>query len=154
MKKLTALCLALTLVLGLAACSGGNGAEGGTEYDPVSTAQALLDSGAFSEVLVALDADLIPSLYGLEDGPELAAVYTSTGATAEEVAVMRFSDQESADAALKALETRVSDQKAACEGYLPAELPKLDKAIVRASGKTVLLVVAADYDKVQAALET
>ena len=109
MKKLFSLCVALAFTLILAACSGG-GAPAGA-YDPDATAQALLDSGAFSEALEALDADLISSLYGLESQPEAAAVYTSTGATAEEIAVLVFSTQEEADDARKALEARVSDQK-------------------------------------------
>ena len=140
------LCLALT------ACGGG-GAVGQTPYDPETAAQALLDSGAFSEALEALDADLISSLYGLESQPEAAAVYTSTGATAEEIAVLVFSTQEEADDARKALEARVSDQKDACEGYLPAELPKLEQAIVKESGSSVLLVVANDSQAAQAALD-
>lgn len=112
-----------------------------------------LDSGAFSETLEALDADLISSLYGLESQPEAAAVYTSTGATAEEIAVLVFSTQEEAANARKALEARVSDQKDACEGYLPSELPKLEQAIVKESGSSVLLVVANDSQAAQAALD-
>ena len=49
MKKLFSLCVALAFTLILAACSGG-GAPAGA-YDPDATAQALLDSGAFSETL-------------------------------------------------------------------------------------------------------
>ena len=136
MKKLFSLCVALAFTLILAACSGG-GAPAGA-YDPDATAQALLDSGAFSEAL---------------EEPEAAAVYTSTGATAEEIAVLVFSTQEEADDARKALEARVSDQKDACEGYLPAELPKLEQAIVKESGSSVLLVVANDSQAAQAALD-
>ena len=44
------LCLALT------ACGGG-GAVGQTPYDPETAAQALLDSGAFSDALDTVDQD-------------------------------------------------------------------------------------------------
>ena len=71
----------------------------------------------------------------------------------EEIAVLVFSTQEEADDARKALEARVSDQKDACEGYLPAELPKLEQAIVKESGSSVLLVVANDSQAAQAALD-
>ena len=67
--------------------------------------------------------------------------------------VLVFSTQEEADDARKALEARVSDQKDACEGYLPAELPKLEQAIVKESGSSVLLVVANDSQAAQAALD-
>ena len=151
MKKFLTLGAALALALALTACSGGG--KTAADYDPAAASRALLDSGAFSETLEALDADLVPGLYGLETAPDEAAVYTSTGATAEEVAVLRFADQAAADAALTALETRVADQKEACQDYLPAEIPKLEQAIVKESGKTVLLVVASDYDKAQSALD-
>ncbi|MFQ8758693.1 MAG: DUF4358 domain-containing protein [Intestinimonas sp.] len=56
-------------------------------------------------------------------------VYTSTGATAEEIAVLVFSTQEEADDARKALEARVSDQKDACEGYLPLSFPSWSRPL-------------------------
>lgn len=150
MKKYVSLLTAMAILLSLCACGSG-GAE--KEYDPASTASALLDSGAFSETLEPLDADLVAPLYGLDTQPTDSAVYTSTGATTEEIAVLKFGDKKAADAALEALKNRVSDQKDACQGYLPKELPKLDKAIVKESGNSVLLVVAADMDKAQSALD-
>lgn len=152
MKGWTTLCAGLALALALSACAGGEGG-GAAGYDPGDTARALLDSGAFSEELESLDADLIVGLYGLEEAPAEAAVYTSTGATAEEIAVLRYGGEEGARAALDALETRVADQKEACRNYLPDELPKLEEAIIKQSGDTALLVVAADAQAAQNALD-
>ena len=59
------LCLALT------ACGGG-GAVGQTPYDPETAAQALLDSGAFSDALDTVDQDTAAALYGI-DAEELPA---------------------------------------------------------------------------------
>lgn len=53
------LCLALT------ACGGG-GAVGQTPYDPETAAQALLDSGAFSDALDTVDQDTAAALYGID----------------------------------------------------------------------------------------
>lgn len=150
MKKLIPILGTLILLVSLCACSSGGGEK---DYDPAATAKALLDSEAFSEPLEPLDADLVSSLYGLENEPTEAAVYTSTGATAEEIAVLKFGDKKAADDALKALNDRIANQKDACEGYLPKEIPKLDTAIVKESGNSVLLVVAAAVDKAQAALD-
>lgn len=127
MKKLFSLCVALAFTLILAACSGG-GAPAGA-YDPDATAQALLDSGAFSEALEALDADLISSLYGLESQPEAAAVYTSTGATAEEIAVLVFSTQEEADDARKALEARYPTRRTPARGTSPLSFPSWSRPL-------------------------
>lgn len=150
MRKSCAAMAALFLLL--AGCAGAP-TGGAAEFVPAATAQALLDSAAFSETLEALDADLITGVYGLTAEPKEAAVYTSTGATAEEVVVLTFEKTEDADAALTALTKRVADQREACDGYLPLELPKLDGAVVKQAGASVLLVVAADYDAVTAALD-
>lgn len=140
---------ALALALLLSACAGKPAAE----YDPAKTARALLDSEAFSETLEALEPDFLPDVYGVGGTASDSAIYASTGATAEEVLVLVFENQEDADAAKTALEKRVEDQKAACEGYLPLEIPKLDDAIVKQSGSSVLLVVANDYAAARKALD-
>ena len=138
------LCLALT------ACGGG-GAVGQTPYDPETAAQALLDSGAFSDALDTVDQDTAAALYGIDaDTITGSAVYTSLSAGAEEIAVLVLTDE---DAALDGLEARVADQKAVLESYQPDEVSKLDSAIVEQRGNSVLLAVAADAEKARAALD-
>ena len=81
------LCLALT------ACGGG-GAVGQTPYDPETAAQALLDSGAFSDALDTVDQDTAAALYGIDaDTITGSAVYTSLSAGAEEIAVLVLTDE-------------------------------------------------------------
>ena len=139
------LCLALT------ACGGG-GAVGQTPYDPETAAQALLDSGAFSDALDTVDQDT--ALYGIDaDTITGSAVYTSLSAGAEEIAVLVLTDEDAAAAALDGLEARVADQKAVLESYQPDEVSKLDSAIVEQRGNSVLLAVAADAEKARAALD-
>ena len=109
------LCLALT------ACGGG-GAVGQTPYDPETAAQALLDSGAFSDALDTVDQDTAAALYGIDaDTITGSAVYTSLSAGAEEIAVLVLTDEDAAAAALDGLEARVADQKAVLESYQPDE---------------------------------
>ena len=126
------LCLALT------ACGGG-GAVGQTPYDPETAAQALLDSGAFSDALDTVDQDTAAALYGIDaDTITGSAVYTSLSAGAEEIAVLVLTDEDAAAAALDGLEARVADQKAVLESYQPDEVSKLDSAIVEQRGNSVL----------------
>ena len=140
--------LALTFVLLLCACGGE------TPYEPAATADALLESGAFSEHLESIDQDVACLLYGLDESTVTdSAVYGSTGATAEELAVFTLTDEEAAEAARAALETRISDQRAAYESYIPEEVTKLDVAILDIRGSSVLLVVAADIEAAEAALD-
>lgn len=152
-SKLTArfLPLAAALCLLLSACGGGGDA---TPFDPASAAQALRDSGAFTEALEETDLDTSCMLYGLDaDTVSGCAVYTSLSAGAEEIAVLTLKDKEGADAALAALKTRVEDQTEALRDYQPGEVSKLENAIVEQRGNSVLLAVAADHDAAQAAVD-
>ena len=81
-------------------------------------------------------------------------MYTSLTAGAEELAVLTLSGEEAAKTALSALEQRVADQKEALRSYQPEEVAKLDQAIVKQQGNSVLLVVAADQKAVQSVLDT
>ena len=117
-------------------------------------AQALLDSGAFSDALDTVDQDTAAALYGIDaDTITGSAVYTSLSAGAEEIAVLVLTDEDAAAAALDGLEARVADQKAVLESYQPDEVSKLDSAIVEQRGNSVLLAVAADAEKARAALD-
>ena len=151
MKRILPVMLALCLCL--TACGGGED-EG---YDPANTAQALLDSGAFSQALDALDKDTAcEALYGgLDpDTVEECAVYASLSAGAEEIAVFKLSGAEAAETALTALEDRVAEQREALESYQPEEVGKLDSAIVERKGNTVVLVVAEDHELARSTLDS
>ena len=80
----------------------------------------------------------------------------NTGVSLEELAIFTLTDGEAAEAALTALEYRVEDQKESAAdyaGYLQNELPKLEGAVTRQRGNSVLLVIAADYGPVNDFLE-
>lgn len=150
MKKILCGILAAALCLSLGACGGDKKAA---DFVPADTAKALMDGGAFSESLTEIDKATACTLYGIDEAAvKDSAVYGSTGATAEEVAVFTFAGSDDAKTALTALETRVSDRKDALKDYQPAEISKLDGAIVEARGGSVLLVVASDYDAARKAL--
>ena len=118
MKKLLIFLSALALMT-LAACGGSSSQA---DFDPSELADALRDSGCFCKV------------------------YLGTGATAEEIAVVECTDKDAASAAAEAFDKRVESQIKAYENYVPSELTKLDKAIVRSSGSYAVYVTAADAD--------
>lgn len=151
MKKLLCGILSLALCLSLAACGGKDPAP----FEPEADAQTLLNSdGVFSEGLEAIDASAACALYGIDEATVTsAAVYGSTGATAEELAIFAFSSAEDAKAAQTQLQYRVEDRTEELRDYLPNELPKLEKAVIQVRGASVLLVVAADYGPVNDFLE-
>lgn len=150
MKKL--ICGVLVSVLLLAACAGCAKTEPEPSFAPLETVQALLDSGAFSETLEELDPTLLFSLSGEAEDYEGSVLYYSTGATSEAAAVIATRDASQAAEAEKVLEAWVENQIEAVRNYQPAEVEKLEHAIIETRGNTVLLAVAADWEKAQAAV--
>ena len=156
MKKIVSLLLALVLTLALTACGGGE--SGQSAYSP-DQVQAMADAGAFSETLEELDGDTAFALYRLADyglsREDLTdcAVLRSSGATCEEGAVLVFVGEDQADQGRKALESYVQNQITSNRDYRPAEIPKLEDAILEQAGDSVVLVVAADTEAARTALE-
>ncbi|MEG2097751.1 MAG: DUF4358 domain-containing protein, partial [Pseudoflavonifractor sp.] len=126
-KKL--LPLVLVLALTLSACGK---APAAAPYDPQAVTKAVLDSGAFSVALEELDASLLLDFEG--NGIDPASVtgskaYSASGLT-EQVAVLVLSDADIAAATVEVLKTYLTDLKESYKTYAPAELPKLDSAIL------------------------
>ena len=132
MKKIFVM---LALALTLTACGGGAGNS--DRYEAAQTA-AMAEAGAFSEELEEVDADTAFALYRLA-GAGLSREDLKAGA-----------DQ--AEAARGALEDYVQSQIDANTDYRPAEIPKLESALVDRRGETLLLVVASDLDAAKGAV--
>ena len=154
MKKLMGLMMAFVCVLTMAACG-----EPEPEAFTLETLTAVQSAGAFSEELEELDADTAFMLYRLEDyGLERAdlvdcAVLRSAGATCEEGAVLILSDADKAEKAAEALGSYLEDQIESNEDYRPAEIPKLEGAVLMTRGKSILLAVANDAAAVRSVFE-
>ncbi len=150
MGKVRAALTAGLLCLFLAGCGGAR-----EPFDPAGTARALLDApGVFSEELTQLEQPVVDQLYGLGDSGAVETVcWYSTGATAEEVTVLRFESEDAAEAFVDRAWDHIAQQKEANETYRPQEMPKLEKAVVEQRGETLLVLVAADYEAAQAILK-
>ena len=149
---------ALASLLCLLALAGGGGQKAPDVYETADV-QAMADAGAFSETLEELDGDTAFALYRLS-GAGLSredltdcAVLRSAGATCEEGAVLVFSSADQAETAAAALKDYVQNQIGENEDYRPAEIPKLEAAIVEQRENTVLLAVASDPEAARSAVE-
>lgn len=148
-KRGAATVLALLLAVSLAACGG----KETKEFDAESTPKALMDAGAFSEELEELEEDILLRLYELDESKVTAAAgFGSTGLTAEEVAVFEMTDEQAAEDAELLLQAHLEYQIESNVDYRPKEMPKLEKAVVERRGKTLLFLVAADYEAANSAL--
>lgn len=152
LSKLMILAAALCLLLG--ACS--SPAESGTTaFDPETATQAVLDSGAFSVELTELDAAMLYDFsgYGLDASTLTASKAYSASGFAEQVSVTVWKDEASAQAAVDMFKTYLEDMAATYKDYAPAEVSKLENAVLEQRGTSVLLAVANDADAVKTAVE-
>ncbi len=151
-KKIIALALSLILSLCLfAGCAGSSDKDidGDALYSDLRTLE-------FADELVDMDMAAIENYYFFDDTGviEKARVCKSaSGATAEEIAVITVKSSSDAEAVKKALRMRVDDLAFSFENYVPAEMDKINSAIVTSSGRTVVLAVIDDPDSAQAVID-
>ena len=157
MKKFLTGVLALALALGLSACGGEN--DSGSAPYGAGDVETVVNAGAFSEELEELDGDTAFVLYRFSDyglsreDLKECAVQRSAGATCEEGAVLVFADADKAKTAADALKAYIQNQIDANEDYRPAEIPKLEGAMVDQREESLLLVVANDLEAAKDALK-
>ena len=149
MKKL--LPLTLSLLLLLSAC-GGSSAK---TYDPQTATQALVDAEAFSVPLEELDASLLYDFqgYGIDADKLTTSLALSASGYAEQVSVTLWKTEDDAKAAADAFDEYLLDMEETYRSYAPLESDKLSHAIVSRRGTSVLLVVPADVNAAQKAVD-
>lgn len=152
-KRVKPISLLLALSLTLSACGGGGGQA--ASFDPETTCEALLDSGAFSTQLEELEPALLYDFegYGLEEGAVTGGLAYSASGLTEQVAVLKCRDEAAAEETEALLETYLADAKTAFADYAPAEAGKLENAILERREDTVLLVVPNDADAAEKAVD-
>lgn len=136
--------------LTLTACSGSKAKE----VDVAKTADELNSSVITSDTLTETKSEMLGSIYFFEDGQVVnSKVYMSGNATADEIVVAECKDEDTAKKVAELLNTRVSNQKELFSTYNADEAAKLEKAIVKSSGKYAVLCVCDDYDKAESILK-
>lgn len=122
--------------------------------DTDTAAQSLLNNLTFSDELTKISAETMSRIYSVEAADVVkSAVYISTGATAEEIAVFEAADAEAASRIKTALSQRIQEQQEAYQNYNPQELDKLSKAILQSRDNYVILCVAQDAEATKAQVE-
>ena len=118
------------------------------ETDIEGIADALRNEIAYKDELSEIDLDTAAMIFSFGDARiDKAVIYESTGATAEEIAVLECASEDDAKKVAQAVEMRVSEQKDAFEDYVPEELNKLSAAVIVTRGNTVILSVSDEPEK-------
>ena len=137
MKKALALVFILVLSAALAAC----GSSSSNGLDAQALADELMEKVEFVDELSPVKSEMVPKLYGIDDAQE-AYVYMGSGATAEEVAVFKFADQQAAKDGLSKLQDYIAARKDSFANYIPGEVARLDNAVIKQSGEYLALCVS------------
>lgn len=152
MKKIIAammVCLTLFTVTG---CSREKKED--RVIDVHTMAQSLLNDITYEDQLTQVEGNMFQMIYGIaEDDIEEYEAYVSTGATAEEITVIKAKDKATAEAIEEKLSERVAAQKASFESYIPKEVEKLEEAIVYQEGVYVILSISNESDKAENIVE-
>ena len=148
--------IAVVLALVIAALTVFTGCEGETEpvvIDIDAVAKSIYEGVKFDDELAKLDSEAVKYLYGIEDGIS-AVVYIGSGATAEEIAVFDAGDDAGGEMLQKTVEKHITDQIESYRNYVPAEVARLEKAVIVREGRYVLLCVTDDTAAAKGIMET
>ena len=142
-KTLAGLMVFITLITALVACGGEE--DKNFVMDGAAVAKSLLDGITFDDTLAEVPAAAATTVYGVDAGVSVTA-YMGSGATAEQIAVFEAADDAAATALVEKMEAYIARQIETYKGYVPTEVPRLEKAIIQSKGKYVILCVTADTD--------
>lgn len=150
-KKIATIMVLLTLVTATG-CSEEKKED--RVIDVHTMAQSLLNDITYEDQLTQVEGNMFQMIYGIpsEDITEYEA-YVSTGATAEEIAVIKAKDEATAESIEKTLTERVEAQKSSFASYIPKEVEKLDEAVVYQEGVYVILSISNDDEKAESIIE-
>lgn len=145
MKKSVTL-VSLILVFSMAFAMTGCGSAKEMSVSEVSG--RLLKEIAYQDDLSKVDLDTAAMFLNLADiDIKEAAIYETSGWTAEEIVVIEGATSADADKARAMLETRLEEQKNNYVDYVPEEMDKLYAAVLVESGNFAILSVSNEPDK-------
>lgn len=150
MKKSTSLIAGfMALSMLLSACTSGGEAK---DIDVAATSKSMMEATTFSDDMVLLSEKVVANYYDLENVDEMAVYICPTGGYAEEVALFKAKDGKAEDLKTEA-QAHIDARKAEFEGYVPAEVFKLENAKILTNGNYVAVIVADDTAQATAEFE-
>ena len=144
-KTIITFAAAMFAAFSLTACQGGSSK---TSIDVSSLADDLNAKTIKSDTLTETSSDMLSTIYFFENGQVSEnKAFMSSGATADEICVVKCVDENAAKAVTELFQTRVNNQSKLYESYNADEVGKLGDAIIKSSGSYAVLVVCDDYDE-------
>ena len=85
---------------------------------------------------------------------EMSVFICGSGAYPDELAVFKFNDEAAAKAGAEAVQSRLDSQIAIYKDYTPAEMYKLDEAVIITDGNWVAFVACTDNARAKEIIES
>lgn len=152
MKK-AILCILLAAICLFAGCGKTSDSNDTTPaLTPVTSAAEWVDvlsaTVTFDDQMTVVDGESALVRYGVDEAyDDDCALYISSMATPEEIAVFKTNDRFDADYFTALASAYLAQQKESYSDYAPEQVPKLDTAVVRVCGEYVIVCVSADNEK-------
>ena len=159
MKK-ALICVLLAMICLFAGCgkTASDTSNSTPTLAPVTSAAEWVDvlsaTIPFEDQMQTVEGKQAIGRYGADEAYEGdCALYISTMATPEEIAVFKTDGQFDADYFTALASDYLARQKESYSDYAPEQVPKLDSAVVRVCGEYVLVCVSADNEKAASVLD-
>lgn len=152
-KHLTFILAALVITLGLTAC-GGNKQNKEVTVSAPDLAKQLAEETVTTDPLANISADILASTYFVDmTQVEESAAYLNTGATGCEVTVIKCKEESYTSEVTDLLKARIKSQSELYATYDTVAAKKIDSAIIKTSGKYIVLCISDDYGKAESILK-
>lgn len=160
MKK-SIIAMAITTMLMLTGCESGEAVEANAT---VSTPAEATASGITSAIMAEIEipsamektAENIGAYYDIDTAAvsEMSVFICGSGAYPDELAVFKFNDEATAKAGAEAVQSRLDSQITIYTDYTPAEMYKLNEAVIITDGNWVVFAACADNARAKEIIES
>ena len=142
MKKYICLAVSAVLLLALAACSGGEKGKN-ADFQVQDAMDAMLEKAPIDDPLTLGESDML-DFFGIQSDSmeQFAAVTCSNGISAQEIVLVKATDEDSAKAVEEKLQNRLDSRKAEAKDYLPDQYAILEECEVKRDGVYVRLIIS------------
>ena len=150
MRKMRAVAAAIAAMAVLAACGGKK-----ADFDVATLGNDLDTKITYEDELAPMELDFAGMFLNLSDvNVTKASIYEGSGGTAEEIIVFECASDEDAKKAEAVLKQRIAEQEESFKDYVPTEIPKLEAAVIKVSGKYAVLSVSGSPEEAKMIIDS
>lgn len=151
--------IAVSAMLMLTGCGGEEAVEANATVSIAEATANGITAAVMAEIEIpsAMEktAENLDAYYDIDTTTvaEMSVFICGSGAYPDELAVFKFNDEASAQAGAEAVKNRLDSQTAIYKDYTPAEMYKLDEAVIITEGNWVAFAACADNARAKEIIE-